>query len=94
MASLDVQIEEARRFAAGKGWTLLENHIYIEDAVSRAEFKKRPALLKLICASEDREIDVVVTRDETRIGGDMLRTGLVINDILDAGCWIWFYFTD
>ena len=46
-ASLDVQREEALRFAASKGWSVAAEHVFLEDAVSRAEFKKRPALIAL-----------------------------------------------
>lgn len=47
-ASLDVQLEkEARRYLQARGWSLAEEHIYLEDAISRAEFKKRPALIRL-----------------------------------------------
>jgi site-specific DNA recombinase len=91
-ASLDVQLEEARRFCSANGWSVAEEHVYLEDAVSRAEFKRRPALLSLINAAESRAFDVVVTRDETRIGGDMVRTSLVISDLLDAGVRLFFYF--
>jgi DNA invertase Pin-like site-specific DNA recombinase len=89
-----VQLGEARRFIQRKGWTLSDAHIFIEDAVSRAEFKKRPVLLRLIRAAEAREFDFVVTRDETRIGGDMIRTGLVISNLLDVGVKLWFYYED
>ena len=83
-ASLDVQVEEAKRFIQSKGWLLEPEHVYLEDAVSRAEFKKRPAMLAMLNAASAKQVDVVVTRDETRIGGDMIRTGLVVQDLLDS----------
>jgi len=92
-SSLEVQVEEARRFIQGRGWVVSETHIYQEDAVSRAEFKRRPELPRLILASEKHEFDVVVARDESRIGGDMHRTGLIISDLLDAGVKLFYYFT-
>lgn len=92
VSSLDVQVEEARRFVQARGWTIDPPHVYLEDAVSRAEFKKRPALLRMINAAEAGEFEVVVTRDETRIGGDMLRTGLVVSNLIDAGIKLYFYF--
>ncbi|HSN99294.1 MAG TPA: hypothetical protein VLS89_13455, partial [Candidatus Nanopelagicales bacterium] len=60
---------------------------------SRAEFKKRPGLLALLNAAEARAFDVVVTRDETRLGGDTYRTGIVIQDLLDHGARLFYYFT-
>lgn len=92
-ASLETQLGEAKRFVESRGWTWSEDHIYIEDAVSRAEFKKRPMLLKLLNAAEAKAFDVVVTRDETRLGGDMVRTCLLIQDLLDAGTQLFYYFS-
>lgn len=94
IASLDVQLEEAHRYIAAKGWILRPEHIFIDDAKSRAEFKKRPGLLAMLNAAESRAFDVVVARDETRIGGDTYRTGIVIQDLLDHGVRLFYHFTD
>jgi site-specific DNA recombinase len=93
-ASLDVQVGEAKKFIQRKGWTLAPSHIFVDDAVSRAEFKKRPALLRLLLAAEQRTFDVVVVRDESRLGGDVTRTCLLIQDLLDAGVKLHYYFSD
>ena len=93
-ASLDIQIDEAKRYIERKGWTVAPEHIYREDAVSRAEFKKRPALIAMINAAEAKAIDVVLCRDETRLGGDGPRTTLLIQDLTDAGVRLFYYFTD
>ena len=93
-ASLEVQLEEARRYIARKGWLVEESALFIDDAISRAEFKKRPGLFAMLNAAERREFDVVVTRDETRLGGDTNRTTLLIQDLLDHGVQLFYYFTD
>ncbi len=93
-SSLEVQVEQARRWIEAKGWTVSPAHVYQENAVSRAEFKKRPKLLNLINASENHEFEVVVARDESRIGGDIHRTGLIISNLLDSGVKLFYYFTD
>src|SRR5687768_4446198 len=85
IASLDVQEDEARRYVASKGWTLADGHTYRDDAVSRAEFKKRPGLIALLNALKSRAFDAVILRDDSRLGGDMHRTGLVVQDIVEAG---------
>lgn len=69
-------------------------HVFIDDAVSRAEFKKRRGLPALLLAVEAGLVDVVVMRDETRLGGDMIRTGLVIQQVIEAGASLRYYFTD
>jgi site-specific DNA recombinase len=90
-ASLDTQIEEAIRFAAARGW----EHVvtFTEDAVSRAEFKKRPALIAMLNAASRRDFDAVVMRDETRIGGDLYRTGMIIQDLNDQRVRLFYYAT-
>jgi site-specific DNA recombinase len=93
-ASLEVQISEATRFIERKGWFLDPKLVFIDDAVSRAEFVKRKGLIALLRAVEDRRVDVVVTRDETRLGGDMTRTNLLISDIIEGGARIFYHFTD
>ena len=93
-ASLDVQIEEAKRYIERRGWTVAAEHVYREDAVSRAEFKKRPALIAMINAAEGKAFDLIVCRDETRLGGDGPRTTLLIQDVIDAGGRLFYYVTD
>jgi site-specific DNA recombinase len=92
VASLNVQIEEAERYIASKGWTVATGHIYLDDAVSRAEFKKRPGLIALLNALASAEFDAIVLRDDTRLGGDMHRTGLVVQDMVESGKRLFCYF--
>jgi site-specific DNA recombinase len=92
IASLDVQIEEASRFVAGRGWSLAPGHIYRDSAISRAEFKKRPGLIALLNALGSGEFDAVIMRDDSRLGGDMHRTGLIVQDIVEAGKRLFCYF--
>ena len=37
------QIDNARAFAASKGWTVADAHIYADDAISGAETVDQPA---------------------------------------------------
>jgi DNA invertase Pin-like site-specific DNA recombinase len=36
------QIEHAKAYAARKGWVVDDGHVYSDDGISGAEFKKRP----------------------------------------------------
>jgi len=94
IASLDVQMEEATRYAQSKGWTLAPGHIYQDSAISRAEFKKRPGLIALLNALSSGEFDAVIMRDDSRLGGDMHRTGLVVQDIIENGKRLFCYFEE
>ncbi len=93
VASPEVQEGEARRWIASCGGSVLDEHIFVDEARSRAEFKKRPKLLRLMEGAKRGEFDAVVVRDETRLGGDMVRTGLIIQDLVDAEVRLFYYYT-
>jgi hypothetical protein len=46
--SVTRQVERARAFAARKGWTVADAHVYADDGISGAEFTKRPGFLRLM----------------------------------------------
>ena len=56
MASMEVQTEEGQRFIAKNGGTLEPEHVYLDDAISRAEFKKRPGLIALLNAANAKSL--------------------------------------
>jgi len=94
MASMEVQTEEGQRFIAKNGGTLVPEHVYLDDAISRAEFKKRPGLIALLNAANDKQFDAVIVRDESRLGGDTFRSGLVIQDLLESGIRLFYFYSD
>src|SRR5204863_4271100 len=88
--------ENARAFAAAKGWTVDDRFIFTDDAVSGAEIKKlraRTRMLDLIFRSNGRPpFDVLIMRDASRFSrrdGDEAVTEL--KSIAKAGISIWFY---
>ncbi|XYI03839.1 recombinase family protein [Sorangium sp. So ce1128] len=90
--SLDTQIDGAQRFVASRGWTLDPAHVFVDSGVSRAEFVRRPGLIALLRSAEARSFDVVVCRDETRLGGDTFRTGQLVATLTEQAQ-LWYYFT-
>ena len=44
------QIEHARAYATSRGWTVSDDHIYVDDGLSGAEFERRPAFLRMMNA--------------------------------------------
>jgi hypothetical protein len=46
--SITRQVEPARAYAARKGWTVADEHVFSDDGVSGGEFIKRPGLVRLI----------------------------------------------
>ena len=47
--SVTRQIDHARAYAAAKGWTVAEAHVYVDDGISGAEVAKRPGLVRARC---------------------------------------------
>ncbi|MFO0680495.1 MAG: recombinase family protein [Sandaracinus sp.] len=93
LASTEVQIREARAAIANRGGVVDDAHVYVDDAKSRAEFKNRPALWRMMAAAGEQRFDAVMVRDETRLGGDMHRTGLLMQDLVETGARLYFYST-
>jgi DNA invertase Pin-like site-specific DNA recombinase len=52
--SVTRQIEHARAYAARKGWTIDEAHVYADDGMSGAEFVKQRGLNALLAAMRQR----------------------------------------
>ena len=60
--------------------------------MSRAEFVKRKNLLRMIDdAKRGGVFQVLVARDDDRIGGDMYRTGMHLTELAEVGVKVWFY---
>ncbi len=88
--SVVVQVDEATRFGLARGWTLHESP-FIDEGISRAEFQRRPGLWAMVAAAKRKEFDILVVRDETRLGGDMLRTTMILSELSDLGIRIFHY---
>ena len=46
--SVTRQIEMARACAKSQGFDVAQEHIYVDDAISGAEFDRRPGLMRLL----------------------------------------------
>jgi site-specific DNA recombinase len=89
------QIEHAKAYAARKGWTVDDAHIYSDDGISGAEFKKRPGFLRLLNTLSPRPpFQVLVMSEESRLGREAIETGYVLKQIMDAGVRVFFYLED
>jgi DNA invertase Pin-like site-specific DNA recombinase len=87
------QVESGRAFAASKGWTVANAHVYADAAVSGAETKKlvqRSRLLDVIGAHPP--FSALILRDASRFSrrdGDEAFGEL--KRIAQAGVEVWFY---
>jgi site-specific DNA recombinase len=93
--SVTRQIERARAYAEGKGWTVGETHIYTDDGISGAEFLKRPGFLRLMNALKPRPpFHILVMSEESRLGREQIGTAYALKQITDAGVRVFFYLED
>jgi DNA invertase Pin-like site-specific DNA recombinase len=90
--SVTRQVERARAYATAKGWTVDRENIFIDDGISGAEFKNRPALLRMLTLL--KEFDVVITSELSRLGREQSQTANVLADIYAKGKRVFFYLTD
>jgi DNA invertase Pin-like site-specific DNA recombinase len=90
------QVEHARAYAVRKGWTVSEDHVYIDDGISGAIFgEKRPGLARLLNALRPRRpFDVLVMSEESRLGREQIETAYTLKQITDAGVRVFFYLED
>ena len=90
--SVTRQVEHAKDYARSRGWTVAEEHIYVDDGISGAEFRNRPALLRLL--NQLHAFDVIVMSELSRLGREMTHTSTVLAQIRTAGVRVWFYMTE
>jgi site-specific DNA recombinase len=89
--SVTRQIEHAKEYARRKGWTVDEAHVFSDDGISGAEFKNRPALIRML--NTLKRFDVIVMSELSRIGRDQIQTAQCLANIEAAGVAVEFYLT-
>lgn len=67
--SIEDQIRVCREFAKRDGISVLENHIYFDEAQS-GSIRSRPGLEALKKAAEDKQFDAVLVDDSSRLSRD------------------------
>jgi site-specific DNA recombinase len=92
--SVTRQVEHATAYAARKGWTVDPAHVYTDDAVSGAEFVKRPGLARLLAALTRPAFSVVIMAEPSRLGREQIETAYTLKRITDAGAAVWYYLDD
>ena len=89
------QIERATAYAQSTGWTVDLRYVYVDDAVSGAEWKHRPGWNALIATLEPRPpFGVVVVSELSRIGRDTVRTPAAVMQLEEAGVEVRSYLGD
>jgi DNA invertase Pin-like site-specific DNA recombinase len=90
--SVTRQIENAKAFAVTRGWTVLDEHIYVDDGKSGAEFERRPGFMRLIASLQPRgPFQVLVVSEQKSLGREQFETGRYIKELAEAGVEIFEY---
>jgi DNA invertase Pin-like site-specific DNA recombinase len=89
------QVEHACQYAVRKGWTVADEHIYVDDGISGAEFARRPGFLRLMSALKPRApFGVLVMSEESRLGREMVDTMGALKQLVTAGVRVLYYLDD
>ena len=89
--SVTRQIEHAKAYATKKEWTVAEEHIYVDDGISGAEFTKRPAFLRLMNSLKPKPaFQSLIMSEESRLGREAIKTAYAMQQLMEAGVRIFF----
>lgn len=61
-----------RHYVKAKGWNIVD--VYVDDGYTGLNIN-HPSFQRLIRDVEDRKIDIVITKDLSRLGRNYLQTG-------------------
>src|SRR5688500_17723640 len=90
--SVTRQVEHARAYAASKGWTVVDEHVYVDDGISGAEIANRPGFVRLMNALKPRApFQVLVMSEESRLGREAIETAYALKQLVASGVQVWFY---
>jgi site-specific DNA recombinase len=83
-ASIDDQIRKCREYAAARGWTVLDAHIYSDSAISGTT-TKRGGLTRLLAAVEAKQFDTVLIDDTSRLSRQLADAIALADKLAFAG---------
>src|SRR5262245_35061441 len=85
------QVARARAYAARKGWTVADEHVYVDDGISGADFVRREGYLRLMNSLKSRPpFQVLVMMEQSRLGRSLDEVPYALRKITEAGVRIFF----
>ncbi len=90
--SVTRQVEHAKAYAAKQGWTVADEHVFIDDGISGAEFKNRPALIRML--NHLKDYDIIVMSELSRLGREQTQVSGALANIMSKSVRVFFYLTD
>ncbi len=89
------QVQRAREYAARRGWRVDDRYVFQDEAVSGAEFRRRPGLNKLLESLRPKpRFRALVISEPSRLGREQIETAYVLKQIVDEGVRVFAYLDD
>jgi len=85
--SVTLQVDAAQACARSAGWTVPDDLVFTDAAISGAEFgARRPGLMRLLAALKPRPIfSALLVTDRDRIGREQIETAFTLKQLVTAG---------
>ena len=72
-----------------------DEHVYVDDGISGAEFANRPGFVRLMAALKPRPpFQVLIMSEESRLGREAIETAYALKQLITAGVRVFFYLED
>jgi site-specific DNA recombinase len=90
--SVTRQIDRARDFAADRGWVVADEHIYVDEGISGAEFEAREGLMRLLSAlTPTPPFNVLIVMNTDRLGREQYESAYTLKRLVQAGVRVFEY---
>jgi site-specific DNA recombinase len=90
--SVERQKENARAFAEKQGWTVSDEHVFVDDGISGAELERRPAFMRLVSLLDHgRPFDRLVVSEQKTLSRNLLDVQNLIERFTEADVEVWSY---
>jgi site-specific DNA recombinase len=74
--------------AKQKNWTLID--VFYDEGISGTSRKKRDGFNNMIALAEQKEIDLILTKEVSRFSRNMIDTLTIAESLRNEGIYIWF----
>jgi DNA invertase Pin-like site-specific DNA recombinase len=89
------QIDNARGYVRRRGWIVADEHVYVDDGISGAEFANRPGFLRLMNALKPRApFQALIMSEVSRLGREQIETAWALKQLSTAGVRCFSYLND
>ena len=83
--AVELQKINAHAFAIERGWTVLPQLVFEDDAISGAEFENRPDFMRMMGMLPRPPFQVLIVSEQKTLGRESWATGAAIKQLAEAG---------